>query len=91
MMHPENIPNGKSPVRRQIDAMEGDEFRIAAVSTRDVSLFAQCITHDITIKKPGFGKALVIHAQGDAPVVGAAVKRKRVSAGRRVHNSRRAA
>lgn len=74
-------PLAKPAPRRQIDAMEGDDFTISAAVTQGTSIFPACVRHEVTIEKPGFTKALVLHGQGEPPVAGMEAKRKRVSDG----------
>jgi hypothetical protein len=74
--HPQYRP--AVPRSRHINNQVGETYSILAVITRDAGLFARCTTHDITIGRGDYSKALVIHSQGDAPAVGAVCKRKRI-------------
>jgi hypothetical protein len=60
---------------RRIEAQVGEDYTVLAVSTRDVSLFAGCVTHVIKIGRGAYSKQMIIHAQGNAPAVGAPCKR----------------
>jgi hypothetical protein len=72
------VPDAAVPRSRHIDSQLGEEYSILSVLTRDTRLFLSCVTHDIKIGRGDYSKQLVIHAQGEAPVVGAPVKRKRL-------------
>lgn len=65
------------PRRSHIDHQIGEEYSILAVAARP-SWFQGCACHEVTIGRGTYVKALVINSQGEPPVGGTKVKRKRL-------------